>query len=79
MIGTNGTKLSEEWRKYKRRNPQTKLVCIDITPNQTTQMADCTDCLNIGGFSDNIFSVIADFARYNSGIHWADTINEIKL
>jgi 60 kDa SS-A/Ro ribonucleoprotein len=51
-----------EWAQFKARNRQAKLVCIDITPNATTQAAEQADVLNIGGFSDNVFDLIAAFA-----------------
>ncbi len=50
-----------EWAMFKARNPRAKLVCIDIQPYET-QAAGATDVLNIGGFSDGVFDVIAEFA-----------------
>jgi 60 kDa SS-A/Ro ribonucleoprotein len=53
----------EQWEAFRRRNRQARLVCIDLTPNTTTQAPDRPDVLNVGGFSDEVFSVLADFAR----------------
>ena len=36
-----------------------KLVCIDIQPYGSTQAAERADILNIGGFSDAVFNVVA--------------------
>jgi 60 kDa SS-A/Ro ribonucleoprotein len=56
------TKLMAEWETFRQRNPQARLVCLDIQPNQTTQAPDHAGVLNIGGFSDNVFAIIANFA-----------------
>jgi 60 kDa SS-A/Ro ribonucleoprotein len=38
-----------------------KLICIDLQPATTTQAPDRDDILNVGGFSDAVFSVAASF------------------
>ena len=38
-----------------------KLVCIDLQPATTTQAPERDDILNVGGFSDAVFSVVASF------------------
>ena len=38
-----------------------KLVCIDLQPYATTQAPERADILNVGGFSDAVFSVVASF------------------
>ncbi|MBC8737006.1 TROVE domain-containing protein [Paraburkholderia sp. UCT31] len=78
--GQTATPTMGEWREYKRRNPKAKLVCIDITPNTTTQAKESTDVLNIGGFSDNVFKVIAQFAKGQlGGEHWVAEIEKVEL
>ena len=72
-----GTAVMAEWEKLKARNPKARLVCIDLTPNTTTQAPDRKDILNIGGFSDTVFDLIAAFAAGADGsYHW---IREIEL
>ena len=44
-----------------------KLVCIDVQPYATTQAPDRTDILNIGGFSDAVFTVVSAFLRDDAG------------
>jgi 60 kDa SS-A/Ro ribonucleoprotein len=75
-----GTAMMAEWNAFKRRNPQAKLVCIDIQPYQTTQAQEREDVLNIGGFSDQVFDVITEFAagRLNAA-HWVGVIESVKL
>lgn len=72
-----GTAMMVEWEKLKKRNPNARLVCIDITPNTTTQASDRKDILNVGGFSDTVFDLIASFAVGADGTdHW---IKQIEL
>ena len=69
-----------EWEKIKRRNPHAKLVCIDIAPYGTTQAQTREDILNVGGFSDSVFDVIARFARGESGSeYWSREIAKIEV
>ncbi len=69
------TQTVAEWDTFRRRNPGAKLVCMDIQPNRTTQAAEQPGVLNIGGFSDHVFEVIAQFAsgKLDPG-HWTGTI-----
>lgn len=65
------------WQEFKRRNPRAKLVCLDVQPYGTTQARDREDILNIGGFADSVFSVVAEF---NNGAldpdHWVGVIEK---
>lgn len=64
-----------EWDRFRRRNPAARLVCLDIQPYGTTQAPERGDILNIGGFSDAVFSVIAAFHRGGlNGDHWVGLI-----
>ena len=74
------TATMAEWNKFKIRNPKAKLVCVDVTPNGTTQAHDRSDILNVGGFSDSVFEVIYKFMEYgNDQDLWIKTIEEVKL
>ena len=74
------TGVMEAWKTYKRRNPKAKLVCIDITPNTTTQAKEAHDILNVGGFSDEVFNVVRRFAHGEMGTdHWVGEINAVTL
>jgi 60 kDa SS-A/Ro ribonucleoprotein len=60
------TAVMTQWQDFvanQRRlgvmNP--KLVCIDLQPYTTTQAPERTDILNVGGFSDAVFNVVASF------------------
>jgi 60 kDa SS-A/Ro ribonucleoprotein len=74
------TAMMDEWALFKKRNPKAKLVCVDIQPNRTTQAAERQDILNVGGFSDAVFSVIAAFAADQlQPDHWVGVIEETVL
>jgi 60 kDa SS-A/Ro ribonucleoprotein len=60
------TSTAVAWQKYKQRNPKAKLVCIDLQPYSTVQVEDTKDVLNVGGFSDNVFTVVDNFLRGDS-------------
>ncbi|NDJ10981.1 MAG: hypothetical protein EBY17_07285 [Acidobacteriia bacterium] len=50
------------WQEFRKRNPRAKLVCLDVQPYETSQVSEREDVLNIGGFSDQVFDLIAAFA-----------------
>jgi 60 kDa SS-A/Ro ribonucleoprotein len=60
------TGMVHEWEILKKRNPKAKLICIDIQPGSTTQVPDRKDVLNIGGFADSVFEVVANFVNGDS-------------
>jgi 60 kDa SS-A/Ro ribonucleoprotein len=74
------TAMMDEWTLFKKHNPQAKLVCVDIQPYRSTQAAERQDILNVGGFSDAVFSVIAAFAADQlQPEHWVGVIEETVL
>ena len=75
-----GTALLAEWAEFRQRNPQARLVCLDIQPNQTTQAAERGDILNIGGFSDQVFEVISAFASGRlEADHWVARVEAVAV
>jgi 60 kDa SS-A/Ro ribonucleoprotein len=77
--GGRGTATMQEWQRFKKRNPTAKLVCIDLQPNSTTQATEREDILNIGGFSDQVFELIATFAEGINAARWVDVIEAVEL
>jgi 60 kDa SS-A/Ro ribonucleoprotein len=72
------TQTMREWELFKQRNPRAKLVCIDIQPYAHTQACERADILNIGGFTDEVFKVLAMFAAGELGAdHWVGVIDDI--
>jgi 60 kDa SS-A/Ro ribonucleoprotein len=75
-----GTAMMQEWNAFRQRNPQARLVCIDLQPSSTTQAAESQDVLNIGGFSDAVFDLVAQFAGGQATPdHWVNAIESIAL
>ena len=78
--GGRGTETMRQWQVFKSRNHGARMVCIDIQPYGTTQAKEGDDILNIGGFSDQIFRVVSEFA--NGGLdanHWVGVIESVEL
>jgi 60 kDa SS-A/Ro ribonucleoprotein len=74
------TQTLREWEVLKKRNPQARLVCIDIQPHGTTQAAERHDIMNVGGFSDAVFAVMASFAEGKTGPeHWVGEIEKVSF
>ena len=79
-FGGSATRTMTEWNIFKQRNPQARLVCLDIQPHATTQAKERADIMNIGGFADSVFNVIASFANGSlSPDHWVGEIDKINL
>ena len=78
--GGRGTATMREWQTFKKRNPKARLVCVDVQPYGTTQATEREDILNVGGFSDQVFEVIREFAagRMNAD-HWVGVIESVEL
>lgn len=75
-----GTETMKEWAAFKKRNPTARLVCIDIQPYATTQAQERDDVLNIGGFSDEVFKLLAVYAAGGLGAdHWVGVIEETSI
>lgn len=75
-----GTALMQEWERFRARNPHAKLICIDIQPYGTTQACEREDILNVGGFSDEVFNVVAAFADGKlSTDHWVGVIESVVV
>lgn len=78
--GDRGTATIREWNAFKERNPDALLACIDVQPYRTVQAVEREDILNVGGFSDQVFGVIAEFARGElNADHWIGTIELVAL
>jgi 60 kDa SS-A/Ro ribonucleoprotein len=78
--GGRGTVTMREWDVFKQRNPSARMVCIDVQPYGTTQAQEREDILNVGGFSDQVFDVVADFARGRlNAAHWVGAIEAVTI
>ena len=74
------TGLMKEWDILKQRCPEAKLVCLDIQPYTTAQAQNRRDILNIGGFSDQVFTLIGSFTEQGMGADfWVEEIEKTEL
>jgi len=80
-VGSNrGTATAKEWQRFKARQPQAKLACLDLVPNRTTQVRSGEDVLNIGGFSDAVFDILSEFvAGRTNGDAWVKAVDAVVL
>lgn len=78
--GGRSTATMAEWETFRRRNPAARLVCLDVQPYGSSQAAERTDILNVGGFSDAVFELLATFAKgeLNAG-HWVGVIEGVAV
>jgi len=85
-----GTRLMQEWETLKKHNPSARMVCLDMVPNTHTQAVERDDILNIGGFSDAVFTLLNEFRRGTLGeshyagdklgaSYWVNQIENISL
>jgi 60 kDa SS-A/Ro ribonucleoprotein len=77
------TIMAEEWARFSDRNPQAKLVLIDIQPYASTQVPSAegdANVLNVGGFSDSVFELVSFFSKGELGSnHWVREIEKMVL
>ena len=78
--GGGATETMKQWSTFKHRNPTAKMICIDIQPYGHTQAKERDDIINVGGFSDQVFRLIADVADGRaSENHWVEQIAAMRL
>jgi 60 kDa SS-A/Ro ribonucleoprotein len=74
------TQLLLEWRHFRKTHPKAKMVCIDISPNTTLQVPDEPGVINIGGYGDNVFKMVAEFlSDERTAKSLADHVNAVEL
>ncbi|MBI2214830.1 MAG: TROVE domain-containing protein [Acidobacteria bacterium] len=74
------TAVMREWEVFRSRNPKARLVCIDIQPHGTTQAVERDEILNVGGFSDAVFDLVAEHAASGSAPNrWVREIEAIAI
>lgn len=74
------TNSVDEWNKYRRRVRGAKLAYINVQHHGEVQNLDAQDVINIGGFSDSVFDVMANFVNHGgNGNHMVDVVRNISL
>jgi len=78
--GGRSTATMQEWETFRSRSPRARLVCLDVQPSGSTQAAEREEIMNIGGFSDVVFEIMATFATGElNPQHWVGLIEKIEL
>lgn len=78
--GGSPTETMKQWNEFKSHNGNAKLVCIDIQPYAHSQAQERLDILNIGGFSDQVFTLVSEFAKGNlDDGHWVGVIEKVEI
>lgn len=67
-----------EWQRILSNNPTAKLVCVDIAPYADLTNKDSPSVLNLGGWTDEMFSLMVDFVN-GSNTKWVDEVRAITL
>ena len=74
-----GTETQASWNRIRAKNPNAKMVCIDIVANTTTQAVDGHGVMNIAGFSDQVWNTIARFVSNEGPDVWVEEIKSVDL
>jgi 60 kDa SS-A/Ro ribonucleoprotein len=82
----DATGVMTEWvefvanqRKLAGREAEApKLICIDLQAYQTVQAPERDDMLNVGGFNDAVFNVVASFLAGDAG-RFVSEVEAVKL
>ncbi len=73
-----GSAMAEQWKALLSRNPKAKLICVDLAPYRDLTNQDSPSVLNIGGWTDEAFSVMESFVN-GSNAHWVDSVKGVVL
>lgn len=79
-FGGSATQTLMQWAEFKQRSPRARMICIDLVPNATTQAKESPDIVNVGGFSDQVFHLIASVANGDAtGGYWVRQIEAVNI
>jgi len=76
---SGATSMASYWEQIRKINPKAKLICIDLIANDTTQVVDGKNCLNLGGWSDELFNEIGRFVGDFKANNWVEEIEKIEI
>jgi 60 kDa SS-A/Ro ribonucleoprotein len=75
-----GTSVATEWADFKKRNKGAKCVCVNLNVGSTVQVTDDKDVMNIGGYSDTYWDIIAQFVKGGyTAQTWVDNIKAVEI
>jgi 60 kDa SS-A/Ro ribonucleoprotein len=76
VAGNGGGALLEEWNRFRTRNPQARLICLDLQPEGSAPWPQRRDVLCLSARSERVFPVITEFAA--GLITTEDQVREIR-
>jgi len=77
-VGSTG--MMREWVELKKRCPKARLVLIDLMVGDNSQVTQHTDILQVGGWSDMVFTVVERFlSQGNEPDFWVKEIEKVSL
>lgn len=82
FYGTSGgTGMMTEWTSFKKHNKDSVLILNDLTPATNSQLKERPGILQIGGFSDTVFDVVAKFIESGSegSDYWISEIEKVEI
>lgn len=74
-----GRALYSSWKSLKQKNPNAKMVLIDLVPSRTAQMPEEKDVLFVAGFTDNLFTVIQNWLEDPDRDFVKEILDSVKL
>lgn len=79
--GDVGTSMMTEWAKFRSHNKESVLVLNDLQPATNSQLTERPGILQVGGFSDSVFDVVAKFIESGSqgSDYWISEIEKVEL
>ena len=76
---SRGCAATAEWKRYSQRHI-TQLACVDLQPQNTTQVPDQPGhVINVGGWNDQMFRVLERFFNQDKRVIFTDIISEVEL
>jgi 60 kDa SS-A/Ro ribonucleoprotein len=74
------TSAHAAYLRLREQCPAVRLICIDLQPYGSVQVLDRPDVLNLGGFSDHVFELVAEWAKSpQSSSYWVDEVEAVDL
>jgi 60 kDa SS-A/Ro ribonucleoprotein len=73
--GGKGAPTCAAWMEYSSRHKSAKLACVDLQPQDTTQVPDQRGrVINVGGWNDPMFRVLGDFFTRDTSINFVQMV-----
>lgn len=73
--GGRGAPACAAWMEYSKKHRNAKLACVDLQPQDTTQVPDQKGrVVNIGGWNDPMFRALGDFFTRDTDINFVQMV-----